>query len=340
MTLRSRLEARRGEIEAALTTRIGSIADPGEVADPAYAEGLRAALADAFEYALEAIERGEGREPPVPVALLAQARLAARNGVGLDTVLRRYFAGYSLLGDFILAETVGSGSLSEEPERLHRTLSAALDRLVVAVGAEYEREAHERRRDSAERRAERVRRLLRGELREAGDLGYELDAHHLALVGNGAGAREAIRELSRPLDRRLLLVEAGEGVVWSWLGGQSAFEPDRVADFTPPSSPAGRRRSPSRSASPARAQRVGASATVRLRPRSRWPSAAPTPWSATATSPSWRPFSRTICPPPPCAGSTWSRWRRSATAAPAYAKRSVPTSVPAAGSVRLPPPWA
>jgi hypothetical protein len=36
--------------------------------------------------------------------LLVQARLAARSDVSLDIVLRRYFAGYSLLGDFLVGE--------------------------------------------------------------------------------------------------------------------------------------------------------------------------------------------------------------------------------------------
>lgn len=39
----------------------------------------------------------------MPVALLAQARLAASNGVSLDKVLRRYFLGYLILGDFVVA---------------------------------------------------------------------------------------------------------------------------------------------------------------------------------------------------------------------------------------------
>jgi diguanylate cyclase with GGDEF domain len=39
------------------------------------------------------------------------------------------------------------------------------------------------------------------------------------------GAAEAIRELARPLDRRLLLVPRGEGAVWAWLGGRRALDP-------------------------------------------------------------------------------------------------------------------
>ena len=44
------------------------------------------------------LEAGERRTPVVPPALLAQARLDARDGVPLDTVLRRYFAGNALFG--------------------------------------------------------------------------------------------------------------------------------------------------------------------------------------------------------------------------------------------------
>ena len=47
--------------------------------------------------------------PYYDFGMLAQARSAARNGVSLDTVLRRYFAGYSLLGAEI-AKAVTSAS--------------------------------------------------------------------------------------------------------------------------------------------------------------------------------------------------------------------------------------
>jgi hypothetical protein len=103
-TLHDRLLGRREEIEAAILTRVYSVADPTEVGDPSYAEGLRAAVASALDYWLAAIECGEDRVPPVPASLLVQARIAARSGVSLDTVLRRYFVGYMLLGDFLIEE--------------------------------------------------------------------------------------------------------------------------------------------------------------------------------------------------------------------------------------------
>src|SRR6185295_7386978 len=99
--------ARRPDLEQAALARIKAISDPADVADPDYVDGLRAALASALDYGLAAIEHGEDRAPPPPAPLLSQARLAARNGVGLDTVLRRYVAGYTLLGDCLVDEAGG-----------------------------------------------------------------------------------------------------------------------------------------------------------------------------------------------------------------------------------------
>ena len=97
-----RLRERLPEIQAAIATRVYAISDPHDVADPAYLQGLDAAVAAAIEHRLAVLEVGERRAPIVPPALLAQARLDARDGVPLDTVLRRYFAGNALFGDFLV----------------------------------------------------------------------------------------------------------------------------------------------------------------------------------------------------------------------------------------------
>ena len=97
--LASRLRGRLPELEAAVTTRVHAIADPREVGDPSYLHSLNSALTTALDYALVAIELGERRAPGIPPALLAEARLAARAGVPLDAVLRRYVSGNALLGD-------------------------------------------------------------------------------------------------------------------------------------------------------------------------------------------------------------------------------------------------
>lgn len=232
--LAERLRERRGEIEEALLTRTYAIADPTEAADPEYAQGLKAAVAAALDYGLATVEQGEERAPQVPVLLLAQARLAARNGVALDTVLRRYFAGYTLLGDFIVQEA--SNAHLKEPwlKLLLRDQAALFDRFIAAITEEHAREGEAGLPSSEERRAERVRRLLDGELVDTTDLGYELGGHHIGLVAQGPGAEEAIRELAAPLDRRLLLVRADEATTWAWLGSRDPIDPaDDLVRATP-----------------------------------------------------------------------------------------------------------
>lgn len=234
----ARLRVRRPEIEEAALARIYALADPGR-SDPVYVEGLRAALSAALDHGFIVVERGEERSPPVPQALLSQARLAARSGIGLDTVLRRYVAGHALLGDFLLQEADTVDLPSTLIQRIIRDLSVIVDRLLTVVTGEYARESKSRRGSTIERRAERVRRLLAGELLDTSELAYDFEAWHLGMAIGGAGATEAIRELATLLGRPLLSIRGDEGTVWAWLGGQRKIGPkeyDIVSSAWPSSS--------------------------------------------------------------------------------------------------------
>jgi hypothetical protein len=224
--LTMRLRKRRAEIEQATLTRVSSITNPKENPGPEYSEGIRAAVSAAIEFGIEAVERSEEHPPPIPTALLSQARLAARHGVKLETVLRRYLAGYTLLGDFLIEESERGGPLKGASlKRLLRVQAALLDRLIAAVSEEYEREAQAKPGSAEQRLAKRVEQLLEGQRLDTSELPYEFEATHLGLVAKGPGAEEAVRELARPLDRRLLLVPHGEETVWAWLGGKRALNP-------------------------------------------------------------------------------------------------------------------
>lgn len=231
--LRERLESRRPEIERAVLARVYGVSDPTGTDDPEYTLGLRAAVSVALDYGLAAIGCNEERIPPVPPALLAQARAAARSGVGLDTVLRRYFAGYMLLGDFLIGEVEEGGLVGgAELKHLLRAQATLFDRVQAAVSEEYGREGRRRRPDTLEqRRVERVKRLLAGELLDAKELAYDLDAHHLGAIATGAGAGEAVRDLARALDRRLLSACPDEGIVWAWLGGRRPVDLEELERF-------------------------------------------------------------------------------------------------------------
>lgn len=223
--LASRLRERLPELEASIATRVYAISDPREVADPTYLHSLNGALTAALDYALAVIELGERRAPGVPPALLAEARLAARVGVALDTVLRRYVAGNALFGDFLGEEAERAEVSSSALRRLLHRQATLFDRLLEAVSEEHVREAKSWPSSTAERRREWVKSLLAGELVDHSELGYDLDAHHLALMAEGEGSLEVMRELAGRLDRRLLAVCREEEPIWAcWLGGRRPLE--------------------------------------------------------------------------------------------------------------------
>jgi DNA-binding PucR family transcriptional regulator len=226
--LAERLEARRPEIEQAALTRIYAISDPAEAADPEYADGLRAALSAALDYGFAAIRYGEDRTTSIPAALLTQARMAARNGINLDTVLRRYFAGYALLGDLLIEEAEQADLPGSSLKRLLRSQAALFDRLLTAVSEEHTLEAETRPHNAEQRRVERVQRLLAGEILGTTDLGYEFDAQHVGAIASGPGGTDAFRDLAAALDHRLLLVCRSAGTVWAWLGGRHGIDLDEL----------------------------------------------------------------------------------------------------------------
>ncbi len=237
--LSSRLLCRRAEIEQATLNRVYSISDPTIASDPAYLDGLRTAVSAALDYGLAAIEQGEERAPPVPPALLAQARVAARNGVSLETMLRRYLAGYTLLGDFLVDEAQHDRlTRGATLRRLLRGQAVIFDRLLAIVSEEYGREAETLLESSEWRQAERVERLLAGELLEMSELKYDFDAQHLGLVATGPGAGDTVRGLAGAVDCRLLLVPRSEERVWAWLGSRRRLELDDLKQIVPATAPA------------------------------------------------------------------------------------------------------
>jgi len=200
--------------------RVFAVADPTEVQDPAYLEGLRSAIGAAIDYALAGIQSPARDSPPIPPQLLVQARLAAQNQVGLDLVLRRYVAGYNLLGDFLIAGAPRAFG-DRQLEHLLRSQATRFDRVLREVSEEHRRE--ERRRERAvsrtveERKLELARRLLEGEPLDCLELGYDLEGTHVAVMGRGEGIREPLRALASRLRCGVLVLRPDGETIWAWL---------------------------------------------------------------------------------------------------------------------------
>jgi hypothetical protein len=219
-----RLRARRPEIEEAIFARVRDTTF-GEIGceDIEYATGLRTAVAAAVELGLMGIQRGEPASQ-VPSAGIEQARRAARFGVSLDTVLRRYIAGQGLLTDFIMEEAGRSGFSGDEASlhhHLRETQTPVLERLTASVIAAYSDEIERMTRSPEHRRAELVLGLLAGSQLDAVDsveLDYDFDVWHIGVIASGRRAAEFARGVKEALGCERLAVLRGERTLWIWFG--------------------------------------------------------------------------------------------------------------------------
>ena len=214
--LAARLRHRVLEIENAILARIRGLPESVDE-EPAYVAGLQRAVAAALTYGLKGIEEGAESVAPIPPEAIGQARRAAREGVGMDTVLRRYAAGNMTLEEFIVAEADGVPRpilcqiLSEQGPHI--------DRLMKAVSAEFQEELAQTRRSTAERQSDRILRLLKGaSAANPADLAYNFDAWHVGVVLVGAGAESAIYGLADVLGCQSLSVVREHEITWAWLG--------------------------------------------------------------------------------------------------------------------------
>ncbi len=231
-TVARRLLERRQEIEEVTLTRIYGIAEPPGTAELDYLHGLRDAVSAAIDFGIEVLSTSDDSPPGLPAALLVQARLAARNGVGLDVVLRRYFSGYTMFANFVFEEAQLAASEGARAEGILRSKTSQFDRLVGAVTEEYQREVEATVRSAPEFQARLVERLLAGEKADTTPLAYDIDrSWHIAMLFPGhEDSSGALRAVAEALDCRLLQVRRRDGPSWAWLGRRGLLEPAPARD--------------------------------------------------------------------------------------------------------------
>jgi hypothetical protein len=238
--LAARLAERRSSVERGIFARVRAVPGPPGQEDAEYVDGLRNAVSASVGYALAGLEGGAEAMPPVPAALVAQARAAARAGVPLDVALRRCFAGCILFGDFLL-EAIGEAG-AQPGDRLGEVVQsqvALFEPLAVAVVNEHSHERRERRRSPEQRRVGQVRQLLSGEPIDTEELSYDFDEWHIGAIARGDGAASALRGLAREADRQLLLVRPDRESAWAWFGGRRRIPSAELGGRAPWPWPAG-----------------------------------------------------------------------------------------------------
>lgn len=229
--LADRMRSRFAEIEASLATLVEGTSDPREAGNPLYSDYLASLPANRvaiLEHVVEVI-RHEERASVVPPTVITAARVAARAGIPLDAILRRYSAGNAFIVDILVEEAEAVGIAGADLRRLLHRQVTLFDQLLETVSEEHAKETRGGPANGTDRRRQQIKALLGGRQPSGGtDLGYDLDGHHLGLLAKGAGARELVGELARKLDRRLLAERLEGEAVWScWLGGR---DPLRAAD--------------------------------------------------------------------------------------------------------------
>jgi PucR C-terminal helix-turn-helix domain/GGDEF-like domain len=227
--LAGRLRARRDEIVQAVLARVRQLADPVGL-DSAYTAGLRSAVLGAVFYGIEGIEHGADRPMSIPPATARQARHAAREGVSLDLVLRRYAAGNLTLEEFILAEAedIPSALLGQ----MIGEQGPRVDRLLELVASEYKDEYEQTRRSPTRKKADRIIRLLQSDspVRPA-DLDYDFDAWHVGLILKGPNAELVARTWAERLGCNVLHAARDSETTWAWLSSSRQPAPGRLEGF-------------------------------------------------------------------------------------------------------------
>jgi hypothetical protein len=167
---------------------------------------------------------GHRTQPDAPAEGMEEARVTARAGVPLESLLHTYRVGHAVVWERALdiAEELAPDSRSRQAVLKigSRWLFSYVDSIARHVTKEYTRERDRIMRSSIERRVQLVRDILDGATIDAGELGYDLDAQHLALVVQGPEAEAWIDEFAGRLQRRPLTIAVSDQVVWGWLGAR------------------------------------------------------------------------------------------------------------------------
>jgi DNA-binding PucR family transcriptional regulator len=209
---------------------------------PELRDAERASIVGNVRMALRALASDRRLPESPPYEAIEEARLAARTRMPLETLLHTYRVGHAVVWERVL-DTVERMQLDEQSRHAvlkigSRLMFSYIDAIAAAVTEEYTNERDTLMRSNIQRRVQLIREVLAGTSIGAADLGYDLDAEHLAVVVKGNGADAYLRELEHRLGRRLLSVAVSDDSVWAWLGSPKpldAAQRKRLAATMPPS---------------------------------------------------------------------------------------------------------
>jgi hypothetical protein len=196
---------------------------PSTAPDETLRRGVSAAVRDAL-----ARLRSQA-EPPheLPPDLTELARLCAGSGCDLPELADPWLVGQEVFWDgfHVAAErTLADTTLCWDVIKAARVrLSGHAARLSRLFRSAWERECARLSGIEEDPRLQAVLRALDGQWVDAGELGYDLACHHIAVVADEPPQIDAV---ARRTNRQLLRVQAPDGGTWGWLGGRTRISED------------------------------------------------------------------------------------------------------------------
>jgi hypothetical protein len=196
--------------------------------DPDMTAVVRLSCYGNLHAALRQLARGD---PPLPSGPPSEAIEAARTSVQADVpladLLQTYRVGQAICWDAMLDAIQSIAPISDQARTdalrvCTHFLFAYVDTVIPYVAEEYTRERDRRLRGHEQRRVQLIRDLLDGADADSGELGYDLNATHRAVVAWGAGADTELATLARALGSRSLVVAVSGQTVLGWFAGGAA----------------------------------------------------------------------------------------------------------------------
>ncbi|GAB3246627.1 PucR family transcriptional regulator [Nocardioides dilutus] len=180
-----------------------------------------------------------GATPPTTLdrSLVDEATAAARSDLPWEVLDRTYRLTHQALWEEVFPVLAELRLPRADQALLLRQVSDVFftyfDRQAEAAHRVFDAARQEESERSQRRLRERVAQVLEGVAVRDVELGYRLGQDHLALVAWGVDVEASVRGLAARMGAELLLVEAGSGHVWGWLGLASSEVGDPAGAVRP-----------------------------------------------------------------------------------------------------------
>jgi hypothetical protein len=220
MEMARRLRQRTPEIEARLLSGLLEMYDLPAWRKTELIAGAQVVVRDVVAFSMTAFEGGEEWAEPMPTSFGDQARYAVHIGMTLEELLRGYSLGNTVIAEFVAEELQSTA----RPEILISGVgiqSRVAEALISGLSSEYAKEAARLDSSPAVKLLRRVEQLLDDEAISDANIGYRLDAWHIAAIVSGREGERLAQLLSGKLGCELLLLPRSAEVFWMWLGAKA-----------------------------------------------------------------------------------------------------------------------